>query len=298
MPPRHIVHVNDGGRHVTAYDPQPIPARHAPSSVTLTQPRPTPTAVSDALFNTQACLNCGAPLTGPFCAQCGQKKAARMGSSTVRKEAWERFRWFEWSTIRNALRVLPQPGTTAREYVLGQRKDHPHPLTLLCLAIGFLLIVLGHTDYLRPELPSEAAQRMYALVAGYSKWSFSLGAVAAFASMWMVFRRWGYNAAELLALALYCQAVFIALQMVNQLPLVLAPSPGLLKWHKAWSPWYMTALQTLMLMVALRQFLVLDLRRDGWRLLLAGALFAALKWQATQLYARAVVELVLWQMGA
>ena len=39
-------------------------------------------------------------------------------------------------------------------------------------------------------------------------------------------------------------------------------------------------------------------RRDGWRLLLAGALFAAFKWQATQLYARAVVELVLWQMGA
>ena len=32
-------------------------------------------------------------------------------------------------------------------------------------------------------------------------------------------------------------------------------------------------------------------------MLLAGALFAALKWQATQLYARGVVELVLWQMG-
>ena len=33
------------------------------------------------------------------------------------------------------------------------------------------------------------------------------------------------------------------------------------------------------------------------RLLLAGGLFAVLKWQATALYARAVVELVLWQMG-
>jgi hypothetical protein len=220
-----------------------------------------------------------------------------MGSSTVRKEAWERFRWFEWSAIRNALRVLPQPGTMAREYVLGRRKDHPHPLTLLFLAIGLLLIVLGHTDYLRPELPSEEAQRMFALVAGYSKWSFSLGAVAAFASTWLVFRRFGYNAAELLALALYCQAVFIALQMVNQLPLVLAHSAALLKWHKAWSPWYMTALQTLMLMVALRQFFGVNLRHDGWRLLLAGALFAALKWQATQWYARSVVELVLWQMG-
>ena len=254
-------------------------------------------AISDALFDTAACLNCRAPLAGPFCAQCGQKKAARMGTGTVRKEAWERFRWFEWNTIRNALRVLPQPGTMAREYVLGRRKDHPHPLTLLCLAIGFLLIVLGHTDYLRPELPSEEAQRMYALVTGYSKWSFSLGAVAAFASTWLVFRRFGYNAAELLALALYCQAVFIALQMVNQLPLVLAHSRELLQWHKAWSPWYMTGLQTLVFMVALRQFFALPWRQGAWRLLLAGALFAALKWQATQWYARGVVELVMWQMG-
>ena len=79
--------------------------------------------------------------------------------------------------------------------------------------------------------------------------------------------------------------------------LVLAHSPELLKWHKQWSPWYMTALQTLMFMLALRQFFLLDLRRDAGWLLLAGALFAGLKWQATQLYARGVVELVLWQMG-
>lgn len=59
----------------------------------------------------------------------------------------------------------------------------------------------------------------------------------------------------------------------------------------------MTALQALWFMLALRQFFVLDLRRDGLRLLLAGGLFAVLKWQATALYARAVVELVLWQMG-
>ena len=270
----------------------PFAARYAPPVTSA----PT-TPIHDALFDTSACLNCGAALTGPFCAHCGQKKAARMGTRMVRKDAWERFRWFEWSAIRNALRVLPQPGTMARAYVLGQRKDHPHPLTLLFLSIGFLLILLGHTDYLRPQLPSEAAQRMVALVTAYSKWSFSLGAVAAFASMWLVFRRRGYNLAELLALALYCQAVFIALQMVNQLPLVLAHSPELLKWHKQWSPWYMTALQTLMFMLALRQFFLLDLRRDAGWLLLAGALFAGLKWQATQLYARGVVELVLWQMG-
>lgn len=97
---------------------------------------------------------------------------------------------------------------------LERRKDHLHPLTLLLLAIGMLLLVLGHTDYPKPELPSEAAARMYALVSAYSKWSFSLGAAATYASAWLLFRRrLGYNATELLALALCCQAVFIALLM-------------------------------------------------------------------------------------
>ena len=81
--------------------------------------------------------------------------------------------------------------------------------------------------------------------------------------------------------------------------------------RSAWLPWallapqvaiiavffFWPALQALWFMLALRQFFVLDLRRDGLRLLLAGGLFAVLKWQATALYARAVVELVLWQMG-
>lgn len=269
------------------------------SSTSIVMERLLVNTITDTLFDTTSCLNCAAPLGGPYCAQCGQKKAGRMGVATVRKEAWARFRWFEWRVLLNALRVLRAPGGMAREYVLGRRKDLPHPLTLLCLAIGLLLLVLSHTEYLRPVLPSEAAQRIYALVTSYSKWSFSLGAVAAYLSAWCLFRRrLGYNATELLALALYCQAVFIAWQMINQLPLVLAPSPALLHWHRQWSPWYMTTLQALVFIGALRQFFLAELRRDGWRLVLAGALFALLKWQATQLYAHAVVAWVLWQRGA
>ena len=52
-----------------------------------------------------------------------------------------------------------------------------------------------------------------------------------------------------------------------------------------------------MLMVAQKQFFLVNLRQDGWRLLVAGALFAVLKWEATKLYAKGVVELVVWQMG-
>ena len=261
-------------------------------------PARTSVVASDALFTTEQCLNCGAVLSGAFCATCGQKKAARIGAKTVRTETWERFRWFEWGPIKKALRVIPKPGTVAREYVLGMRKDHMHPMSLLLLAIGFLLIVLGYTDYLKPGFPSEVAAKMYELVKNYSKWSFSLGIVAVFISTVTVFRkRLGYNLTEILAFSIYCQAVFIGLQLANQLPVALVKTPEMLKWHKTWSPWYMTGLQALMLMVAQKQFFLVNLRQDGWRLLVAGALFAVLKWEATKLYAKGVVELVVWQMG-
>jgi hypothetical protein len=51
-------------------------------------------------------------------------------------------------------------------------------------------------------------------------------------------------------------------------------------------------------MGALAQFYQLNARRDAVRLVVAGAMFALLKWQATQWYARGVVEFVLWRMGA
>lgn len=254
--------------------------------------------ITDALFDTDRCLNCGAHLGGPFCAACGQKKAGRIGVKTVRSEAWSRFRWFEWDTLQSALDVALRPGAVARQYVLGMRKDHTHPLTLLLLAIGVLVLVLGQTEYLAPALPSEAAQQMYALIRDYSNWSFSLGIIAVFISAVIVFYgRLGYNLTEILALAIYCHALFIAMQVVNQLPLLLWPAPELMRWHQRYSPYYMNALQASVLLLAFKQFFLIDLRREGWKLLVAGVLFSAVKWGVTKLYALVVVEIVLWQVG-
>lgn len=255
-------------------------------------------AVSDALFDTDRCLNCGALLIGPFCAACGQKKAGRMGVKTVRSEAWSRFRWFEWDTIRSAFGVVLRPGAVARQYVLGMRKDHMHPLTLLLLAIGVLVVVLGQTEYLAPASPSEAAKRMYALIREYSNWSFSLGIVAVFVSATIVFYgRLGYSLTEILVLSIYCHALFIGMQIVNQSPLLLWPTPELMRWHQRYSPYYMNALQAVVLLLAFKQFFLVDLRREWWKLLLAGVFFGAVKWGVTKLYALAVVEIVLWQIG-
>ena len=180
-----------------------------------------PARVSNSHFDRDDCLNCGVPLTGAYCAACGQKKAARIGGSTVRKEAWSRFRWFELDAIKSVWKLIRSPGGFARDYVLGKRSAQMHPLGLLLLMIGALVVLLGETQYLVPTLASEEAQRMFALVREYSKWSFSLGIIAIYASAMLVFRkRLGYNATEILALAVYIHAVCIALQIVNQLPLL------------------------------------------------------------------------------
>lgn len=257
-----------------------------------------PARISNRHFESDDCLNCGAPLTGAFCAACGQKKAARIGGSTVRKEAWSRFRWFELDAIRSAWRLIRSPGGFARDYVLGKRSAQMHPLGLLLLMIGALVLLLGETQYLTPTLASEDAQRMFALVRDYSKWSFSLGIIAIYASAMLVFRRrLGYNATEILALAIYVHTVCIALQIVNQLPLLLWRAPEVLQWHRKWSPWTMGIAQTLIVVFAFRRFFRAEGLRQAALLLLAGALFIAGKWGVQQLYARAVVEIVHWQMG-
>jgi hypothetical protein len=98
--------------------------------------------------------------------------------------------------------------------------------------------------------------------------------------------------------AIYCQTFFICLQIANQLPLLIWDTPALMSWHRKYSPYYMTALQAISLLFALKAFFLLDIKRDWWKLLLAGAIFALTKWGLTRLYARAIVELVIYQMGS
>lgn len=255
-------------------------------------------AISNSHFDRADCLNCGAPLTGAYCARCGQKKATRIGAKTVRQEAWKRVRWFELDAVASAWRLTRSPGGFARDYVLGKRSAQMHPLGLLLFMIGTLVLLLGHTQYLVPTLPSEEAQRMFALVREYSRWSFSLGIVAIYASAWLVFRRrLGFNATEILVLAVYVHAVCIALQIANQLPLLVWRAPEVLRWHRSWSPWTMGSAQTLIVVLALRRFFAVSGWRGACRLALAGGIFIGTKWAVQQAYARLVVEIVHAQMG-
>ena len=248
--------------------------------------------VTSTHFSEPVCRNCGFEQRTPFCPACGQQKARRFDLGAVRSEAWQGLRLFEMETVRGALRLARQPGTVAREYVLGARKKHVHPLKLLLVAIGVLLLVLAQARYLHTDDARLGQARE--LMQGYARWSFSLGIVAILATSLLLFRRYGgFNATEHLVLAVYVHFLAIAATVVNLLPTLAWSLP----WHRSASAIYMGFVETAIVVVTFRQFFRLDWRRDGVRLLLAAALFAALKWLLLRAYALVLVRIVLSQLS-
>jgi hypothetical protein len=247
-------------------------------------------------FAASICHNCGKTLASAFCGACGQQRARRFGLRAVGGEAWQNWRLFEWDVLRSAWRLLTRPGVVAREYVLGARKRHVHPLKLLLFAIALQLLVLSRSNYL--DSTRDEGNAAMALVRAWSNWSFSLGILAMLAASWFALRRRaGYNATEHLVLAVYCQFLVICASVLSKLPTLVWRAPEFLALHKAFSTWFMDGVGVAVLTLAFTQFFALDLRRDGARLLLALLVYLGIKWLLLRLYAWGVLQIVLAQIA-
>ena len=254
-----------------------------------------PLRVDAVDFDAVRCRNCGAPLDTPYCGQCGQARAQRIGLRDLREEAWIRWRWFDKLSAQTALRLFTGPGRVAREYVLGARSRHFHPLKLLLVAVGLLLVALARANYLQSHSQDqEVVSRAMELAASYGKWSFSLGIAAILAASLTIFpRRLGYNPIEHLVLAAYCHAVILLLVMLNMLPLMFDPQPEFVAAHKLASSYYLFAIKAVVVGLAFTQFFVLDLRREWWRLLVAVMVFIVVNWALMHAYGQALSWYIL-----
>jgi hypothetical protein len=92
-----------------------------------------------------ACLNCGAPLTGPFCADCGQRDIPPYPSTRelVVDAFWELSGWD--GRFASTVRALVQrPGMLTREFLEGRRARYLSPLRLYLLAsLAYFVIAAG-----------------------------------------------------------------------------------------------------------------------------------------------------------
>lgn len=76
------------------------------------------------------CLNCNAPLHGPFCGACGQR--AVPPDPTVRElagDAWHELTGYD-GRIMATLRGLGRPGFLTREYIAGRRAQYLPPVRI------------------------------------------------------------------------------------------------------------------------------------------------------------------------
>jgi hypothetical protein len=252
--------------------------------------------VSNRFFEEPICRNCGQSFSDKYCHVCGQKKAQRLSCSHLRDEVWEKIRWFETDMAKSAFHVVMKPGTVAREYVLGQRKSHTHPLKLLLAAIVVLLLVIAQVDYLGTQ--DARLSRAVVLVQSWSKWSFSLGILAILIASNIVFwTRQGFNFIEHLVLATYAHYVIIVANIINVSPLLLDSSAQTVKSHRFYAGFYMPLVEIGIVFFAFGQFFAIDWRQQWWWPAIGAGLFYLSKEGLFYLYARAVIRIVLAQLS-
>src|SRR5687767_9678502 len=99
----------------------------------------------------QVCLNCGAALSGAFCAQCGQR--ALPPYPTTRELAGDAFQEISgWDgrfalTIRTLLRA---PGKLTTEFLTGRRARYISPVRLYLVTSLAYFVIAAATPNIRP----------------------------------------------------------------------------------------------------------------------------------------------------
>ena len=118
-----------------------VPANHATTaSAQLTRP------AEGARW--AACLNCGTPLTGPFCAECGQRDIPPYPSAReLVVDAFSEVSGWDGRFATTLRALIRRPGLLTREFLEGRRARYISPVRLyLVSSLVFFLMAAGSPD--------------------------------------------------------------------------------------------------------------------------------------------------------
>lgn len=109
------------------------------------------------------CVNCGADIVGPFCAQCGQASHPHRSLTHVVEEFLHGVLHFDTKAWRTLPMVIFRPGTLTRNYVYGKRARYISPLALFLFTIFFMFFAFAFMPH-EAEEHAEAPPERTALV--------------------------------------------------------------------------------------------------------------------------------------
>ncbi|MBC8104621.1 MAG: DUF3667 domain-containing protein [Cytophagales bacterium] len=100
-------------------------------------------AEATAVAETTPCLNCGQPISGRYCAQCGQDVgSSRIAFGDLLREGWREIVQVDSKLVKTLGPLLFKPGFLTREYLNGRRVRYlsPFKMYLVVAALFFTLI--------------------------------------------------------------------------------------------------------------------------------------------------------------
>lgn len=119
------------------------------------------------------CLNCGHPLQGPFCSQCGQEaKEPVPRLRDLLGDVFEELFKFDSKVVRTVRSLVQRPGEITAHYAAGRRADYVAPFKLF-FTTSFLFYLLmeirgdkNASSWGMGQMPGISPQKMAVIEAG------------------------------------------------------------------------------------------------------------------------------------
>ncbi|WP_159801209.1 DUF3667 domain-containing protein [Flavobacterium sp. MK4S-17] len=161
------------------------------------------------------CLNCNAPLTSKYCADCGQK--ADTHRITFKHFIIHDIMHGVWHIEKGILFTLKQlftrPGYAARDYISGKRVQYYNVFYLIIIILGLAVIAGRYVDGgfmgSTGAVKDEAVKEVLEAIGGIPKIIYISIIPILACNSWLIFRRLKYNLAEHLIIAGFVVLAFI-----------------------------------------------------------------------------------------
>jgi hypothetical protein len=147
-------------------------------------------------------------LHGEFCADCGQRRTARLSFRRSAQEAWGQLVDFDFGFARTFAGLCTRPGMTVLEYIGGCRGRYSNPFryAFVITTITVVVINLLDIDVTMPGVPldgerEQAAVRLLVSLMAYVFFPAIL--LLALLQRWLA-RTDRFNYAEMLVFDAYC----------------------------------------------------------------------------------------------
>jgi hypothetical protein len=122
-------------------------------------------AGADGHTHEKSCLNCGTPLTGPYCSACGQKAHIHRSIRAFFQDFVQGLFNFEGKIWRTLPMLAWRPGEMTRRYIAGERARFISPVALYLFTVFLMFAVLNFTGALSSASPKHVQAGLKAGIA-------------------------------------------------------------------------------------------------------------------------------------